>query len=70
MPLLDRPRRINLLPVHHPDSTLVTKLGLFNVRSLSGKFFLINDLICSYKLDFLLLKLGWTKQVVTSYSTH
>ena len=35
------------------------KLALLNVRSLLNKSFLINDLICSYNLDFLLLTDTW-----------
>lgn len=35
------------------------KCALLNVRSLSNKSFVINELICSYKLDFLLLTETW-----------
>lgn len=41
--------------VHTP----ITKMALLNVRSLSNKYFLINDLISTHKLDFLLLTETW-----------
>ena len=60
----------NLLPVpKQPQNasveitpTLTVKLALQNVRSLTNKPFLINDFICTHKLDFMLLTETWLEQ--------
>ena len=66
----------NLLPVlKQPQNasvdmapTLNVKLALLNIRSLSNKSFLINDLIYTHKLDFMLLTETWLEQA-NSFTT-
>ena len=60
--LARRPNPSHLLPVPknppvpvEKDTPLIVKLALLNIRSLIKKYFLINDLISTYNLDFLLL---------------
>lgn len=58
----------NLISIPHqqkiaPEPGLNTiHLALLNVRSLAGKLFLINDLICDFKLDFMFLMETWLSQ--------
>ena len=44
-------------------TSLIVKLALLNIRSLIKKYFLINDLISTYKLDFLLLTETWLDSI-------
>ena len=63
---LPRPHVVALKPqklaLVNSGKSFMPKFALLNVRSLSGKSFLINDLICSNKLDFLFLTETWLDQ--------
>lgn len=59
------PKQILYTPAERTPSLTTVKLALLNVRSLSNKSFLINDLICMHSLDFMLLTETWLDHAKT-----